>query len=284
MAIGIIVHGGAGRFLEHEYDEALTAVRAAVAAGRDVLVNGGSALDAAEAATRVMEDAPILNAGTGATINQDGEIELDAMIQGGETQKFGAVAGVKRIKNPVSVARLIMERTIHHFLITDGAEAFAESQGISLIDNKSLLTERQLLGQHDAEDTVGVVTLDAQGRMACAVSTGGIRNKLPGRVGDSPIAGAGGYVDSRLGGASATGVGEGIMRSLLTFRAVELLATRDIQRAADESIRLFGERFDGLGGIIMLDRNGKPAYSHNTEHMPCAWLDDDDIRARITDG
>lgn len=303
MAIGLIVHGGAGRFLDDEYPLALEAVKQAVAAGHDVLRKGGSALDGVEAATRALEAAPILNAGRGATINTKGEVELDAMIQDGDTQKFGAVAGVKRIEHPVSLARLVMEHTRHHFLITDGAEEFALEQGMTLIPNRLLLTERQIKGRHaemedayhqelgdtikpsarsEQNDTVGAVALDAQGRIAASVSTGGIRNKLPGRVGDSPIAGAGGYADSALGGASSTGVGEGIMRSLLTFRAVNLLAGLAVQDAATAAIKQFAERWEGDGGIIMLDRHGHVGLAHNTDHMPAAWLVGDEIHAGIT--
>ncbi|MBX3082897.1 MAG: isoaspartyl peptidase/L-asparaginase [Anaerolineae bacterium] len=280
MPIGIIVHGGAGRFLDWEYPLAETACRDAVTRAQAVLTAGGSALDAVEAAVLVLEAAPILNAGHGATINADGEIELDALIQDGDTQAFGAVAGVRRIEHPVTLARWIMERTPHHFIAGVGAERFAQAQGMPLIDPASLLTERQIRGKH--ADTVGAVAVDAQGRMACAVSTGGVRGKMPGRVGDSPIAGAGGYADSRIGGASATGLGEGIMRALLCFRAVDLMTTFNVQSAADVAIRLFSERFQGDGGIIMLDKLGNIGISHNTEHMPVAWLAGEEIKSQVT--
>ncbi|MBX3065357.1 MAG: isoaspartyl peptidase/L-asparaginase [Anaerolineae bacterium] len=280
MPIGIIVHGGAGRFLDNEYPQALAACRRAVETARALLQQGASALDAVEAATRVLEADPILNAGYGATINRDGEIELDALIQDGATQRFGAVAGVRRIEHPVTLSRWIMERTPHHFLIAAGAEQFAAEQGMPLIDPKSLLTDRQIRGKH--ADTVGAVALDLQGNIAVAVSTGGVRGKLPGRVGDSPIPGAGGYAENGTGGASATGMGEGIMRALLCFRAVELIHDHQVQSAANAAIDLFTRRFDGDGGIIMLDSNGQVGIAHNTDHMPVAWLDGDKIKSQHT--
>jgi L-asparaginase / beta-aspartyl-peptidase len=280
VPIGIIVHGGAGRFLDSEYPLAEAACRDAATKARDVLLAGGSALDAVEAATLVLEAAPVLNAGYGATVNSDGEVELDALIQDGETQSFGAVTGVRRIEHPITLARWILERTPHHFIAGVGAERFAEAQGMPLIENSALLTERQIKGEH--ADTVGAVAVDAQGRVAVAVSTGGVRGKMPGRVGDSPVVGSGTYADSHLGGACATGVGEGIMRSLLSFRAVDLMTAFNVQSAADVAIRLFSERYQGDGGIILLDKDGNVGISHNTEHMPVAWLAGDTIQSQIT--
>jgi beta-aspartyl-peptidase (threonine type) len=173
-----------------------------------------------------------------------------------------------------------MERTPHHFLIAAGAEQFAAEQGMELIDPKSLLTDRQIRGKH--ADTVGAVALDLRGNIAAAVSTGGVRGKLPGRVGDSPIPGAGGYAENGIGGASATGMGEGIMRALLCFRAVELLHERDVQAAAVAAIDLFTRRFDGDGGMIMLDTQGRVGIAHNTDHMPVAWLEGSEVRSQHT--
>jgi L-asparaginase / beta-aspartyl-peptidase len=178
------------------------------------------------------------------------------------------------------LARWVMEKTKHHFIVGTGAERLAEAHGMTLVDPKSLLTERQLRGEH--ADTVGAVALDQQGGMAVAVSTGGVRDKLPGRVGDSPIVGAGGYADSRIGGASATGLGEGIMRSLLTFRAVDLMSAFAAQSAAEVAIRLFAERFEGDGGVILLDRHGRVGIAHNTEHMPVGWWTGGDVQTQIT--
>lgn len=283
MVIGIVVHGGAGHFLDDEYPEAVAACKQAAAEAHALLKAGGSALDAVEAAARILELAPVLNAGYGATINSDNQVECDALIQDGMSQRYGAVAGIRRIAHPISLARMVMERTPHHFLIGQGAEDFALEEGMSLIHPKSLLTERQIKGAHATEDTIGAVALDSHGNIAVAVSTGGVRGKRPGRVGDTPIAGAGGYADNKFGGASATGLGEGIMRSLLCFRAVEGLANGSgIQQTADAMIKLFTERFNGDGGIIMLDREGKAGIAHNTPHMPVAWLEDDEVHGQFT--
>lgn len=286
--IGIIVHGGAGRFLEKEFALAQAACATAASLARGALQQGASALDAVEAAVRSLESDPILNAGRGSTVNSDGQIEMDALIQDGDTQRFGAVAGLQRVEHPVTLARWIMERTPHHFLIGQHAERFAQGQGMPLVDPQSLLTERQRQNDtgdtqdtQDTQDTVGAVALDVAGRIAVAVSTGGVRGKMPGRVGDTPIAGAGGYAESAMGGASATGLGEGIMRSLLTFRAVDLMRAMEAQPAADQALALFTERFAGLGGIIALDSQGRVGVAHNTPHMPCAWLAGSEIRVQI---
>ncbi len=281
MPTAIIVHGGAGGFPDYEHSEVLAACRAAVESGWQRLQQGGSALDAVESAVRYLEDHPLFNAGTGGTLNRDGAVELDAMILDGAAQRFGAVAAVRRIRNPVSLARYVLERTPHHLLAGAGAEQFAAEQGVPLIDPASLIVEKRL---REAQDTVGAVALDAQGTLAVAVSTGGVRGKLPGRVGDSPIAGAGGYADNALGAACATGVGEGIMRALLTFRAVEALQGADNpQIAADQALEIFGRRFEGRGGLILIDRHGRVGLAHNTAHMPAAWIADGDkqISAQI---
>src|SRR5258707_3381388 len=209
MAIGIIVHGGAGDIQPHEHSARLEAVRAAVRAALPLLQQGGSALDAVEIAVRSMEDHPLLNAGYGSRPSRDGVVEMDAMIIDGRTHLIGAVGCVQRIKNPISLARAVMERTKHHLLVGTGAEAFASEQGIPLVDLASMIPKPEEISRvAGASDTVGAVALDSSGNVAIAVSTGGVDGKLPGRVGDSPIAGAGGYADNDLGAACATGVGE----------------------------------------------------------------------------
>jgi L-asparaginase / beta-aspartyl-peptidase len=297
MPIGLIVHGGAGDIEEHEYEQRLEAVRAAVEAAWGPLQQGCTALDAVELAVREMEADPLLNAGYGATFNRDGVIELDALIMDGQTSQFGAVAAVRRVKNPVSLARYVMERTPHHMLAGPGAEQFAAEQNFPLVDPASLVSERRAkksaapkkAGQQASQqaarqnDTVGAVALDGKRNVAVAVSTGGIEGKLPGRVGDSPIAGAGGYADNELGAACATGVGEGIMRALLTFRAVEALRTADgPQAAAEQALTIFTKRFKGTGGFIMIDRHGGIGIAHNTRFMPVAFIDGDHIVARLS--
>jgi L-asparaginase / beta-aspartyl-peptidase len=284
MPIGLIVHGGAGDIEEHEYDQRLEAVRAAVEAAWGPLQQGIGAIDAVELAVKSMEAHPLLNAGYGAALNRDGVVEVDAMIMDGRAQQIGAVAAVKGIQHPVSLARLVMERTNHHLLAGQGAEQFAAEQHFPVVDPASLITERQLKKHKAAQhDTVGAVALDSQGNVAVAVSTGGLNGKLPGRVGDSPIPGAGAYADNELGAACATGVGEGIMRALFTFRAVEALRdAENPQAAADQALAIFSNRFNGEGGLIMIDRRGGIGIAHNTRFMPVAYIADDHIIARLS--
>jgi beta-aspartyl-peptidase (threonine type) len=287
MSIGLVVHGGAGDIEPHEHAERIRACRAAVEAAWGPLRDGGTALDAVEIATRVLENHPLLNAGYGSAPNRDGVIELDAMIMDGRTHKIGAVAAVQRIANPISLSRYVMERTPHHLLVGPGAEQFAAEQGFPLVDQANLWANREkyvaATEKPKAGDTVGAVALDKMGNIAVAVSTGGLSGKLPGRVGDSPIAGAGGYADNQLGAACSTGVGEGIIRALLTFRAVELLTTSDnAQEAAERALAIFGQRFEGIGGLIMLDRSGGIGIAHNTRFMPTAYILGDHIGAQVT--
>jgi len=279
VSIGLIVHGGAGLLAGNHHEAVLAGCRAATEAGRAVLTAGRSALDAVEAAVRVLEDNPLFNAGYGSVLNRDGLVEMDALIMEGGQPRIGAVAMVHRVKNPISLARLVMERTEHHLLAGEGADQFAAEQGFSLVDPKSMIAPNRLTEfEAQGSDTVGAVALDSSGSLAVAVSTGGLRRKLPGRVGDSPIAGAGAYADNALGAACATGVGEGIIRSLLTFRAVEAIGTPespDAQSAADSAIRIFTDRFNGDGGLIVIDRQGRIGIAHNSPFLPVAWFQDD---------
>jgi beta-aspartyl-peptidase (threonine type) len=283
MPIAIVVHGGAGDIEPDEHAARLQALRTAINEALPILKKGGSALDAVEAAVISLESHPLLNAGRGSVPNRDGEIELDAMIMDGSSAHIGAVGAVKRIEHPVSLARFVMERTKHHLLVGPGAEKFAAEQGMPHIDPASLIvTNDEKLKVAQGGDTVGAVALDSLGSMAVAVSTGGIRGKLPGRVGDSPIAGAGGYADNRLGAACATGTGEGIIRALLTFRAVDAMANFDVQSAAMRALEIFTIRFNGDGGLIALDKAGRVGIAHNTAFMPVAYSSGEKIFAQVT--
>jgi beta-aspartyl-peptidase (threonine type) len=278
MTIGLIVHGGAGEWKPLDHAAALDGCRLAVQAGLAPLLAGASALDAVEAAVRALEANPIFNAGFGSVLNRDNVVEMDALVMDGRTHQIGAVAAVQRIEHPVSLARLVMERTPHHLLAAAGAELFATEQGMPLVAPEQMIAPNRL---STGDDTVGAVALDAAGNLAVAVSTGGIRGKLPGRVGDSPIAGAGAYADNRLGAACATGVGEGIMRSLLTFRAVSALEALHLAQTAAESVMSVFGAFGGLGGLIMIDRQGRFGVAHNTPYMPVAWSAGQEITAQI---
>lgn len=278
MTIQVLVHGGAGSLARGRQEAVLAACRAAVEAGVARLRAGGSALDAVESAVQSLEDDPLFNAGYGSALNRDGQVQMDALIMDGRTFNIGAVAAISRVKNPIRLARRVMAATPHHLLVAEGAERFAAEQGIPLVPMETLIAPQAL----DAEgsDTVGAVALDGEGDLAVAVSTGGVRGKLAGRVGDSPIAGAGGWAENGLGAACATGVGEGIMRALLTFRAVNLLADRSPQAAAEAALAIFGQKFKGEGGLIVLDGAGRVGIAHNTPFMPTAWLQGDAIVAQ----
>jgi beta-aspartyl-peptidase (threonine type) len=279
VSIQVIVHGGAGLVAGDHHAAVMATCRAAVEAGLERLREGGSALDATEIAVRILEDDPLFNAGYGSVLNRDGQVQMDALIMDGRTFNIGAVGAVSRVKNPVSLARRVMEATPHHLLVAEGAERFAAEQGIPLVPPEAMIAQSRV--KSSSGDTVGAVALDSAGNLAVAVSTGGVRGKLAGRVGDSPIAGAGGWADNALGAACATGLGEGIMRALLTFRAVSLLESHSAQAAAEAALAVFGEKFRGEGGLIVLDRHGQVGIAHNTPFMPVAWLRGAEIVAQV---
>jgi len=287
----IIVHGGAGKVSEELAKRGLEGCIKALDSAWKILSSGGSALDAVEEAVRIMEDFPWLNAGLGSNLNMEGFVEMDAFIMDGSTLRAGAVAAVRRIKNPVKLARLVMEKTKHILLVGEGAEKFATSMGIELIDPKSLITEYQLnrwkrekekIKANSLGDTVGAVALDIRGNLAVAVSTGGIFMKLPGRVGDTPLIGAGGYADNEYGAASATGLGEAAMRVLLSKTVVDLIANGfDAQSAAKEAIRILERRTGGWCGVIVVDKEGNIGIYHNTPIMRFAYRTPDEFGSGI---
>ncbi|XP_015218628.2 isoaspartyl peptidase/L-asparaginase isoform X2 [Lepisosteus oculatus] len=229
----IVVHGGAWAIPDAMSGASVRGVKAAAWGGFSVLKQGGSCLDAVEQAVRVMEDDPVFDAGHGAVLNADCEVELDAIIMDGETLAAGAVSSIRNISNPVTLARSVMEKTDHVMLTDRGADRFANSLGMPRVSTEALVTEderrkwehyqKYAKGVKDlfnsqwvqGHDTVGAVALDCRGNVACATSTGGIRNKMVGRVGDSPIIGSGGYADNFSGAASCTGHGESIMKVTL---------------------------------------------------------------------
>lgn len=285
MPIALIVHGGAGPARADEDPESARAgCLGAVRAGHAVLRQGGSALDAVEAAVSVLEDDPQFNAGTGACLTLEGEVELDASVMEGTELRAGAVTLVRGVRNPVRLARRVMERTAHVFLAAEGAMRLAREEGLELRSPAELITPRALERWRTAKaknegpqvtsgGTVGAVALDTHGHVAAATSTGGMNLKLPGRVGDSPLIGAGTYADDGGGAASATGHGEAIIRVVMTRVVVDRLrAGAGAQQAADEGIREL-ERVRGEGGVITVDRSGKVGFSFNTQRMSRAWID-----------
>lgn len=295
--IAIAVHGGAGTILrenmtpeiEAEYHAALNA---ALDAGHAVLEKGGDSLDAVMAAVRIMEDSPLFNAGKGAVFNCAGENEMDAAIMSGADLKAGAVAGVRNIRNPIELARLVMDRSPHVLLTGKGAETFGAFHDIRTEPAEYFGTERRMqqlkdLQQREKMDgcgrghaalagddplafgTVGAVALDRNGNLAAATSTGGMTNKRFGRVGDVPVIGAGTYADNDTAAISATGHGEYFIRAVAAHDIAARMAYRDVslQEAADAVIHEKLKRMGGGGGVIAVDAKGNIVLEFNTSGM-----------------
>lgn len=272
----LIIHAGAGvsphGSMPAGYEEEIRgSLYAIVAAGSVDLARGASALDVAENAVRMMEDNPLFNAGKGAALTSEATVEHDAAIMDGRLRQAGAVTSVRRIRNPISAARAVMDQSPHVMLAGSGAEQFAREHGIEMAPEWYFFTERRLAAlervkraangeaaqEHDIHGTVGAVALDKSGNLAAATSTGGRGNKLPGRVGDSPIVGAGTYADNRYCGVSGTGAGEYFMRMVLAFRLANLIELGGLEigeaaRLTIEELRAFG----GSGGLIAMDPAG----------------------------
>ena len=268
----IIVHGGAGPIKDDSLPARLEGCKHAALAGWNILEQGGLALDAAEAAVVVLEDDPLFNAGTGSTLNSVGQVETDAAIMDGRTLRAGAVAAVSGIRNPIKLARRILEDGRHVLLACEGALSFAHEIGFPQLDPEELITESERKRWESKHGTVGCVAFDCQGNLGVATSTGGIFNKLPGRVGDSPLLGCGTYADER-GAASCTGHGEAIMRVLLGKTAVDLLDRGDDPKAAaQKAVDLLAAKTGSTGGLILIDRVGRIGYARNTAHMPVCLI------------
>ncbi len=298
MKPAIIVHGGAFDIPIREQEAHRQGTRRAVEAGWQVLAAGGSALDAAEAAIVVLENDETFDAGRGSFLNADGQVELDAGFMHGDGLKVGAVAGVQFIRNPIRLARAVMEKSEHVLLVAQGAQRFAHKLGFDTCDLTDLAVPREFerwqkllydrtysarasfaegWGDEPAHrersaDTVGCVALDSQGHVAAGTSTGGTPNKMPGRVGDVPMVGCGFYADDALGGTSTTGWGESIAKVLLARLALHFRAeTDDPEHATLAAITVLGEKVNGLGGVILLAPDGRLAWHHNTPHMAVAY-------------
>ncbi len=286
MPIAIIVHGGAGHVPAEHADEYKVGCKEAAMVGWRILQESGSALDAVEAAVRVLEDNPIYNAGTGSGLTNEGTIELDAGIMEGKTLQVGAVAGVELIKNPISLARKVLDSP-HVLLVGKGAQNFAIEQGMSLCTFEDLLTEQryqqwkernaaQTTGGADGEEekhgTIGAVARDASGILAAATSTGGTPNKYPGRVGDSPLIGCGFYADEHAA-ISCTGYGEDFIRLLIAKRAADIVACGvAAQDAAEATIAILKAKATGAGGLVIVDYLGNVGYAWNSEDMSYAYM------------
>jgi beta-aspartyl-peptidase (threonine type) len=292
----LVIHGGAGVVAKEVTPEKEKAIRAdlqrALEAGYAALKSGGSSLDAVTKAIVIMEDSPLFNAGKGAVFNHAGKNELDAAIMDGTTLGAGSIANVHRVKNPILLARAVMEKSPHVMLIGDGAEQFAESVGIELVDPKYFYTEErwQQLQRALREEqektadpkkaphhgTVGAVALDSQGHLAAGTSTGGMTNKRFGRVGDSPIIGAGTYANAKCA-VSATGWGEYYIRANAAHDICARVEYRGtpLAQAAKEVVMDVVPKLGGDGGVIALDAQGNIAAPFNTEGMYRGWVDKD---------
>lgn len=280
----IAIHGGAGTILKSSLSpEQESLYRAklslAIETGYSILERGGTSLDAVEAVVQLLEDDSLFNAGKGAVFNSDGKVELDASIMNGRTLKAGAVAGLHHVKNPIRLARAVMEKSEHVFLIGEGAEQFAKAHNLELVDESYFFTEsrwrslqkakaKESLTEKEKHGTVGAVALDQFGNLAAATSTGGMTNKKFGRIGDSPIIGAGTYADNETCAVSATGHGEYFIRAVVAHDIASLIRYKhlSLQAAANEVIGKL-TKLGGTGGIIAIDRNANIAMPFNTEGM-----------------
>ena len=223
------------------------------------------------AAVRLMEDEPLLNAGIGACLNEDGVVELDAGVMEGSELRAGGVAGLKDVRHPIDLAAAVMHDGRHVLLAGDGASRFAREHGIEMADPSIFITDRKRQELLHGADTVGAVARDADGRLAVAVSTGGLTGKLPGRIGDSPIPGAGFYADDRFGAVCGTGQGEIYLRLVLAhLMVVELQHGMDAAAVAKGAVAMLGKTMKASGGVIVIGREGPPEAAFNTPAMPFA--------------
>ncbi len=298
----IAIHGGAGTILRASMtDEKERDFRAKLAeslqAGHDILNSGGSALDATQAAVVVMEESPLFNAGVGAVYTHDGGHEMDACLCDGATRNVGAIAAVRRVRNPILLSRLVLERSTHVLLSGEGAELFATQNGMTLVDSpsyfdtehryqqlqKAIAREKKQNKPHtqldhsdlnDKVGTVGAVAVDSRGNLAAATSTGGMTNKRHGRIGDTPVIGAGTYADNKTCAVSATGVGEYIMRAMLAYDIAALMEYKNLslEEAARIAVMEKFAELGGDGGVVAIDAEGNIAMPFNSPGMYRGWM------------
>lgn len=285
-----MIHGGAGeldRVRKHtDIAPYLESIKIILEKGNKLLKRGGTALDAVELCVSMLEDNSLFNAGRGAVLNESGVAELDAAIMDGKSLNAGAVAGLSHIANPVRLARLVLEKSNHVMLIANGAERFARQHDIKSVTNKYFITDKKLeeykklragrqIDKRRKHGTVGAVAMDKKGNLAAATSTGGLVCKQQGRVGDSPIIGAGTYADNKTCAVSATGHGEMFMRTVLAKHIADLVQFKELDAgsAAKQAINHLKRRVDGLGGVIVIDRYGRCAARFNTRTMIRGWVE-----------
>lgn len=305
----VIVHGGAAAVSPALLEQKLFDLRQAAKAGFLVLLqergkdDSSQALDAVQASVQLMEDSPYFNAGFGSSLTSSGEVEMDAIIADGKRLDFGAISSVTSFKNPVQVARSVLDCSEHCLFTAEGAQQFGQQQGIPLIERSQLVHKyakdrleefktfnNAILCDHDEEkssgdhDTVGAVAIDQFGNLAAGTSTGGITGKQPGRVGDTPVIGSGAYADNLVGAVSTTGHGEAIMRVCLArevlYRYQQNLAQNGdnaMQAAVEQSLELMRKRVDGFGGVIAVGARQEIGIAFNTKGMPWAYISSADL-------
>lgn len=268
----IIVHGGAGPIKDDSLAARLDGCKAAALAGWSILDAGGTAVEAAEAAVVNLEDNPLFNAGTGSTLNCLGQVEMDAAIMDGAMLRAGAVAAVKGIKNPIKLARRVLDDGRHILIAGEGASLFARAIGFPECDPAALIVESEKQRWGSKHGTVGSVAFDCGGKLAAATSTGGIFNKLPGRVGDSPLIGCGTYAN-KFGAVSCTGFGEAIIRVVMAYNAAQLLRDGiEADAVAGIALNNMAELTGSTAGLILMDARGQVGFECNTTHMPVCYI------------
>jgi L-asparaginase / beta-aspartyl-peptidase len=292
--LSLIVHGGAWDIPAAELDAHREGVSAALATGWELLKQGANADDVVVATIRSLEENETFDAGRGSHLNAVGQVELDASIMNGRTMRCGAIAGVHRVRNPIELARKIMDSSEHVLLVGDGAERFADQNGIPLCSCDDLIIDREwsrwsmLQGKENystkesfrrfnlSSDTVGAVAMDRSGTICAGTSTGGTLNKYPGRVGDSPLIGCGTYADMAVGGVSTTGWGEAIIKVVLAKTVIDRLEINggDPRQAAEAGIDILHRKVDGFGGVIVMNKKGEFGIAHNTPRMARAFINE----------
>lgn len=295
----VVVHGGAGHIPKERSDRSMEGVRSAARAGYVVLQGGGSSMDAVVEAVTHLENNPSFNAGCGSVLNTKGEVEMDAFVMDGKALGSGAVSAVRNIANPIQLARLVMDKTNHLCLTAEGASQFARSMGVPEVPQESLITEysRMRWKKNLAPDanpvecqigkmgTVGAVAVDSEGNVACATSTGGILNKMEGRVGDTPCIGCGGYADNKMGAVSTTGHGEAIMKVVLSRLILfHMEQGQSAEAASDLGLAYMKSRVGGLGGVVTVDPQGHWAACFSSLQMAWAAAQKDTVHYGLYKG
>ncbi|XP_050415101.2 isoaspartyl peptidase/L-asparaginase [Patella vulgata] len=296
----MMIHGGAWAMPDKMVEDTKKGIKDAALAGYRTLRDGRSAVDAVEAAIVSLENNPNFDAGNGSVLTADGKVEMDAMIMDGSTLNAGSVGCVNNIANPIKLARMVMEKTDHVLFVGEGANRFAHEMGVPQVSTDSLIGEyakeeweRFSSGEYascvstmfkrrdvkqSGHDTVGAVAVDADGNVACGTSTGGITFKKPGRVGDTPLVGCGGYADNKTGAVSTTGHGEGMIKVCLAKHVTVLMDQGSTaQEASVKAVESLNDRVQSSGGVIVVSKDGDIGQYFTTDRMARAWVKDDRV-------